>query len=88
MRNRYDSVARIRNYAGPVFQSHGTADWIVPIRFGRELFDAAPTANKRFLEFAGRGHNDPEPPSFYRQLAEFLDHVGEPSAPAARSASP
>lgn len=81
MRNRYDSVARIRNYAGPVFQSHGAADAIAPIRFGRELYAAAPTTHKRFLEFADRGHNDPEPSSYYRELAEFLDDVGKQTPP-------
>jgi uncharacterized protein len=75
MKNRYDSVARIRSYHGPVFQSHGTADWIVPIRFGRELFDAAPSGQKRFVDFADRGHNDPEPASYYRELAAFLDRI-------------
>jgi len=75
MRNRYDSVARIRAYPGPVFQSHGAADTVIPIRFGRELFAAAPSAQKRFLEFAGRGHNDPEPPSYHRELADFLDGI-------------
>ncbi len=75
MRNRYDSIARIRNYAGPVFQSHGTVDGIVPIRFGRELFAAAPTSQKRFLEFADRGHNDPEPANYYNELANFVDEI-------------
>jgi uncharacterized protein len=73
MKNRYDSVARIRKYDGPVFQSHGTADWIVPIRFGRELFDAAPTAQKQFVEYDDEGHNDPVPANYYRKLAAFLD---------------
>lgn len=87
MKNRYDSVARIRNYPGPVFQCHGTADWIVPIQLGRELFDAAPTKNKRFLEFAGRGHNDPEPATLYRELACFLDDASRQTEdPAANTA--
>jgi pimeloyl-ACP methyl ester carboxylesterase len=75
LKNRYDSVARISKHHGPVFQSHGTADWIVPIELGRQLFAAAPTSNKRFIEFADRGHNDPEPASYYRELATFLDQV-------------
>lgn len=75
MKNRYDSVARIRQFTGPVFQSHGTADWIVPIELGRELFAAAPTTQKRFVEFAGGGHNDHEPASYYGELADFLDGV-------------
>jgi hypothetical protein len=87
MKNRYDSVARIRNYPGPVFQSHGVADTIVPIRFGRELFAAAPTSRKRFLEFANRGHNDPEPSSYYRELANFLEGLGPDETRAAADAT-
>jgi hypothetical protein len=87
MRNRYDSIARIRNYAGPMFQSHGAADTIVPIHFGRELFAAAPTSQKRFVEFADRGHNDPEPSHYYSELATFLDGVGGQAARDAADAS-
>lgn len=87
MKNRYDSIAQIRNYAGPVFQSHGTADWIVPIRFARELFAAAPTTQKRFLELADRGHNDPEPASYFRELADFLDDVGRQTPRAEANAA-
>ncbi len=79
MRNRYDSLARIKRYAGPVFQSHGTEDRVVPIEFGRRLFEAAPSREKQFLEFPGRGHNDPQPESYYRQLAAFLDRADEAS---------
>jgi pimeloyl-ACP methyl ester carboxylesterase len=75
MSNRYDSVARIRDYRGPVFQSHGSEDWIVPIRFGRELFAAAPTTQKRFVELSDYGHNDLEPKSYFRELRAFLDSV-------------
>lgn len=73
MRNRYDSLVRIRDYQGPLLQSHGSNDWIVPIRFGRQLFDAAPTTHKKFIEFPRQGHNDPFPASYYRDLATFLD---------------
>jgi hypothetical protein len=43
MRNRYNSTKRIRKYQGPLFQSHGTADSIVPIELGQKLHEAAPT---------------------------------------------
>jgi len=75
MRNRYDSIARIQQYAGPVFQSHGTADTIVPIRFGRMLHDAIPSDNKQFYELPDYGHNDYPPENYYPVLAEFLDGV-------------
>ena len=76
MQNRYDSIQRIGKYHGPLLQSHGTKDWIVPIRFGRQLFDASPSQHKRFLEFAGQDHNDPFTDAYYRELRAFLD--GEP----------
>jgi hypothetical protein len=78
MRNRYDSLARIAQFRGPVLQSHGTADEIVPLELARELFDAIPTHCKQFLKFPGLGHNDPPPDRYYRQLAEFLDAVAAP----------
>jgi len=89
MRNRYDSLARIGLYAGPVLQSHGTEDDIVPIEFGRRLFAAAPTKEKRFLEFADIGHNDPAPLDYYRELAAFLDRVSKhPSESKATAREP
>jgi uncharacterized protein len=75
MHNRYDSLQRIADYHGPLLQSHGVSDWIVPIRFARQLFDAAPSQPKRFLEFNGQDHNDSFPPGYYRQLREFLDDI-------------
>lgn len=72
MRNRYDSIKRIQAYDGPLFMSHGTADGVVPIELGRELFDASPSERKQFYEIPRRGHNDPEPPGFYEALATFL----------------
>jgi hypothetical protein len=53
MRNRYDSVSCIRQYTGPVFQYHGTADTLIPIAFGRRLFEASPSIKKQFVEGAG-----------------------------------
>jgi fermentation-respiration switch protein FrsA (DUF1100 family) len=59
MRNRYDSLAKIGRYRGPLLASHGTADVIVPLVLGQKLFAAAP-GRKEFFQIEGRGHNDPE----------------------------
>lgn len=77
MRNRYNSLKRIRNYHGPLFQCHGTGDEVVPIELGRTLFDAAPTENKQFHEVPFARHNDGLPPNYYAALTEFLDNVDE-----------
>ncbi len=73
MRNRYDSLARIQSYGGPLFMSHGVPDVVVPFEHGRRLFDSAPSARKEFFEMPERGHNDPQPRAYYDALVEFLD---------------
>jgi fermentation-respiration switch protein FrsA (DUF1100 family) len=75
MSNRYNSVRRIKNYHGPVFQCHGMADEIVPIELGRRLFDAAPGRMKHFHEVPYGRHNDTPPANYYAALASFLDQV-------------
>jgi len=72
MRTRCDSVAKIGAYHGPLLQAHGDADTIVPLRFGRRLFDAA-NQPKQFLLLSGHDHNDPMPPEYYDRLGAFLD---------------
>jgi uncharacterized protein len=75
MKNRYDSLGKIGHYHGPVLQSHGTVDTLVPIALGRKLFDAVPSSHKRFFVVNNAGHNDPEPPSYELALDEFLDSL-------------
>jgi fermentation-respiration switch protein FrsA (DUF1100 family) len=84
MRNRFDSVRRIHKYSGPLFQSHGTADRLVPIDLGRRLYEAAPSRAKQFYEFSGAGHNDPQPPSYYVSLEQFLSRVDREHGPTRR----
>lgn len=72
MKNRFDCLKRIEQYEGPLLQSHGTADRIVPIELGRQLFVAAPTEKKRFVELPGHDHNDWPPDGYYAELADFL----------------
>ena len=72
MRNRYDSVARIARYEGPLFQSHGSNDTFIPIELARELFESAPTHSKEFEELRGYGHNNLPPREYYAKIADFL----------------
>lgn len=78
MKNRYDSAERIGRYSGPVFQTHGDCDKVVPLQFGKQLYEAIPGKQKRFIEFAGCYHNDPLPSDYNEQLAEFLDQQTSP----------
>jgi fermentation-respiration switch protein FrsA (DUF1100 family) len=73
MTNRYDNLSRIHRYDGPVLQSHGTADELIPLSFARRLFDAAPNTNKQWLELPDLGHNSGMPRHYYAVLSAFLD---------------
>jgi len=77
MKNRFPSIERITTYRGPLFQSHGTADEVVPFDMGKKLFDAATTANKKFFVVEGGDHNGPQPDDYYVALGEFLDSLPE-----------
>ncbi|MGE0758089.1 MAG: alpha/beta hydrolase [Pirellulaceae bacterium] len=72
LRTRFDSESRIRQYSGPLFQSHGTADTIVPLDLGERLFAACPSADKEFLAIPGINHNELSPPAYYAALERFL----------------
>lgn len=81
MRNRYNSLRRIELFSGPLFQCHGTADEIVPIKLGRRLHEAAPGRRKHFYEIANGRHNDTPPPAYYSALAQFLDQIDATTRP-------
>jgi fermentation-respiration switch protein FrsA (DUF1100 family) len=77
MRNQFDSAAKIGGCRRPIFQAHGTEDWIVPFASARRLFDAAP-GPKRFLELPGHGHNDPWGVECVEAMRQFLDDLTPP----------
>jgi fermentation-respiration switch protein FrsA (DUF1100 family) len=74
IRTRLDCLAKIADYHGPLLQSHGDADTIVPYRFGQRLFDAA-NQPKRFVTIPGRDHNHPQNQAYYEALIAFLDEL-------------
>ncbi|MCE5269199.1 MAG: alpha/beta hydrolase, partial [Planctomycetaceae bacterium] len=79
MRTRLDSAALIGQYHGPLLQVHGDADPVVPLRFGRRLFDTA-NEPKQFMLLRDFDHDLPLPPKYYDALKTFLKKVaaGEP----------
>jgi fermentation-respiration switch protein FrsA (DUF1100 family) len=55
LKDRYDSASRIAEVKAPLLIVHGTADAVVPFRFGKRLFDRAET-EKSFIAVEGAGH--------------------------------
>jgi hypothetical protein len=71
MRTRLDSCGKIGRYHGPLLQAHGDADTIVPIQFGRRLFEAA-NEPKQFVVMHGHDHNESLPNEYFDALTKFL----------------
>ncbi len=71
MTNEFDSLSKIGRYSGPLLQSHGDEDEIVPYEFALDLFGAA-RGTKQFVTVRGGRHNDPLGGEFHRAFDEFL----------------
>ena len=74
MRTRLNSAARIRDYHGPLLQSHGDRDTIVPLASARRLFAAAHEP-KQFILIPGGDHNDPHSTAYYGQVRQFVESL-------------
>ena len=74
MQTQLNSLAKIGNYHGPLLQSHGTADRLIPFAMGRRLFEAA-NEPKRFIAIQGGDHNDPQSDEYYKALSEFFGQL-------------
>ncbi|MFO0954346.1 MAG: alpha/beta hydrolase [Isosphaeraceae bacterium] len=75
-----DSASKIASYAGPLLQTHGDADRVVPYELGRRLHEAA-NEPKRFVRVEGGGHNDPPTPDYLAALDDFLGSLPVPHQP-------
>lgn len=72
MTQRLNSADKIARYKGPLLQTHGDADRVVPIQSARKLFDAA-REPKQFLVIPGADHNDPPNEDCRKMLDRFFD---------------
>ncbi len=68
---KLDASTRISSFDGPLLQSHGQADRIVPFELGRKLFLAA-NEPKQFVPIPDGTHNDAPSAAYYEQLKQFL----------------
>ena len=75
-----NNVARIAQYDGPLLYSHGTADRVVPISLGEQLFEAA-VGPKTFHRLSGLDHNTRGTPEYYRVLEQFVAQLPETQTP-------
>lgn len=74
MKNRYNNLERIVNYRGPLLQSHGDADTVVPLALGQKLHAAAP-GRKQFYVSRGLDHNNGDTDEYREILGHFLESL-------------
>ena len=75
MRNRFDSAALIADYHGPLLQSHGEKDRVVPFKFGKKLYDSCPSDDKEFFSRPDMNHFSYLDPEFLKMAADFADRI-------------
>jgi fermentation-respiration switch protein FrsA (DUF1100 family) len=85
-----DSQSKIRNYHGPLLQSHGEGDDVVPIALGEKLFAAA-NQPKQFVRIKRGGHMAPPSREYQLALDQFFRSLppvtGQWSTPSRSSAA-
>lgn len=69
--DRFDSLSRIRKIAAPLLIVHGERDQVVPVKFGRELFAAAPEP-KEAVFLPAADHVDLFDYGVERKIIEFI----------------
>lgn len=74
MTQRMNSAEKIARYQGPLLQSHGDADSLIPIALARKLHAAAP-GRKEFVVIPGADHNDPAGEDYAKALDRFVDSL-------------
>lgn len=76
IKDRFDSLSRIRAIDAPLLIVHGESDEVVPVALGRRLFEAA-AEPKQGVFIPGAGHGNLELFGLLRYELDFLaKHVG------------
>jgi fermentation-respiration switch protein FrsA (DUF1100 family) len=83
---RMNSLAKIKDYNGPLLICHGDADEVVPYEQGQALYEAAP-GRKKFIKASGGKHNDPQPEEYRVALDEFIAQLPPVGDSAVKTAS-
>lgn len=83
MEDRFESLRRIGQVTEPLLVMHGSSDYVIPQRFGRQLFEAANQPKEGFWPH-GLGHDDLfDNGGFETALAFIRRTMNLPADPAA-----
>jgi fermentation-respiration switch protein FrsA (DUF1100 family) len=79
VRDKFDSTAKIARVRCPIFIMHGTADQVIPIRYGERLYGLAPSP-KEMKVYPGLGHVQFDEVRGFDAVLDFLRRHGMISA--------
>jgi len=72
LKDKFASIRHIRKVTAPLLIVHSLGDEVVPIAFGRWLFDAA-DGKKKFLRIRGAGHTGLYRAGVWPRIRQFLE---------------
>jgi len=78
MSDGFESKEKMGGIDAPLLSIHGARDRIIPVEFGRALFDAAPGETKEWWLLEQAGHNDViyhAGRAYYERVHEFLERA-------------
>ncbi len=74
LRDKFDSVGNLKNFAGPIAVVGAERDDIIPLRHAQALYDSVGTRKKMWV-VKGAGHNDwsfAVPPAGWKEMTDFV----------------
>jgi fermentation-respiration switch protein FrsA (DUF1100 family) len=81
MRNRFNSLAKIKDYHGPLMIAHGDADPLIPLEHAKRLHQAA-SGPKWLVTIPDAGHNWTPTAEYLDALDRFFDFVADQPLPS------
>ena len=75
VRDKFNSTAKIARVRCPIFIMHGTADRVIPIRYGERLYELAPSP-KEMKVYPGLGHVGFDEVRGFDAVLDFLRRHG------------
>ena len=78
MSNQFDSKAKIGDYHGPLLQSHGVDDTLIPLAQAQALHQRA-SGQKQFLAIPGGDHNWLPTSEYLNALDRFIESLPPPN---------
>lgn len=80
LQERFESINVIDRVKAPLLIVHGVKDTVIPVEFGRAMYDAA-NSPKEMIEFAEAGHTGIFQMGAFTKISEFLQrHIPIPGS--------